>query len=266
MKGQGLEGAGLDLLLAEAAEAARYLWEKGWAESNAGNISVDATEAVGAPEIGGGAVERLLAPLVELGGRTFWVSAAGSRMRDLARAPRRHSGLLQLTPDGAGLAIIWAEQGFRPTSELPSHLAIHAFLRRRCAPQKAIIHTHPTELIALSHLPATSEEQLNRLLWRMIPEAMVSVPEGLGLVPFHLPGSQQLAEATERALGRHRVVLWEKHGALAIGSDPIEAFDLIDTLNKSAQLYLACKAAGFAPRGLSEEQLAELRRVFLPRP
>ena len=36
----------------------------------------------------------------------------------------------------------------------------------------------------------------------------------------------------------HDVVLWEKHGVLAVDTDIIEAFDQIDVLNKAAQIYL----------------------------
>jgi len=55
-------------------------------------------------------------------------------------------------------------------------------------------------------------------------------------------------------------VVWEKHAPFAVGDDLLAAFDLIDAINKSAALYLACRTAGFQPRGLSEQQIAALRK------
>ena len=52
------------------------------------------------------------------------------------------------------------------------------------------------------------------------------------------------------------------HGCLAVARDPGTAFDLVDTLNKAARMYLACRAAGFEPRGLSAEELADLVAAF----
>ena len=51
-------------------------------------------------------------------------------------------------------------------------------------------------------------------------------------------------------------------GALAVGSDVIECFDMIDTLSKSAQIYLQARAMGFEPEGLTDEQSEELRKAF----
>jgi rhamnulose-1-phosphate aldolase len=123
-----------------------------------------------------------------------------------------------------------------------------------------VLHSHPTELIAITHLPALTQERLNRMLWSMTPETVVFAPEGVALLPYLPPGSTEMGAATASAVVRHQLVLWDKHGAAAVGDDLVEAFDLLDTINKSAALHLACRAAGFQPRGLSEQQIAALRR------
>ncbi|MGD0485303.1 MAG: class II aldolase/adducin family protein, partial [Gemmatimonadales bacterium] len=142
-------------LLASLGETAGLLWQKGWAEANAGNLSFDVTDILPAsPAAGGGAAVPLGAAYLELAGRRILVTAAGTRMRDLAREPDAGCGILQCTGDGAGYHVAWRGDPaapFTPTSELPSHLAIHAALRRRGAPHRAVVHTHPTELLALSH-------------------------------------------------------------------------------------------------------------------
>lgn len=96
----------------------------------------------------------------------------------------------------------------------------------------------------------------------MIPETRAFCPKGLGIVRYELPGSETLADRTIEQLARYDVVMWEKHGALAIGEDFIEAFDRIDTLSKSAQIYLTSRAMGFEPAGMTDSQMEQLRREF----
>jgi len=259
----------LETVMAECAEVGRYLWERGWAERNAGNISVDITDtscdaACVELDIGSLPYQRLAARYLPLAGRTFLVTGTGKRMRDLAQQPRQSLSIVRVSPDGAGYYMLWrADAACWPTSEFNSHLGIHQLLQRKNAPQKAVLHTHPNELIALTHLPALCDEAaLNRLLWAMHPETKIMVPEGAGLVPYHPPGSAALEAATVFAMEEHRIVLWEKHGAVAVGADVFAAFDLIDTLNKSAQLYFLCRIAGAEPAGLSAAQVVELERIF----
>jgi len=59
-----------------------------------------------------------------------------------------------------------------------------------------------------------------------------------------------------------KVVMWEKHGALAVGEDPYRAFDLVDAMNKAATLYLLCKNTGVNPQGLTEDQIEEIGRTY----
>lgn len=100
----------------------------------------------------------------------------------------------------------------------------------------------------------------------MIPEARIVVPKGVGVVPYVLTGTVELAVATMKALEKHDVVLWEKHGILAVNDDIIECFDAIDTMTKCAQIYLTAKLVGEEPEGLNEDQMSEIAEKFsLPR-
>ena len=253
-------------VLASAAEVAGLLWEKGWAERNAGNLSFDVTDLVPAADVSAAAsgATQLPRSVPELGGRRILVTAAGSRMREIAQDPDRFCGVLQCSSEGSRYHVAWEGRGagaFAPTSELPSHLSIHAALRRRST-LRAIVHAHPTELLALSHdRRVQGEAQLNRLLWAMHPEAVVVAPGGIGVVPYILPGTMEQGLAAGAAMERHDVALWEKHGAVAVGATFAEAFDLLDTLNKAARLLLLCRAAGYEPEGLTAAQLDELRRA-----
>jgi rhamnulose-1-phosphate aldolase len=251
-------------VLADLADTAGLLWQKGWAERNAGNLSFDVTDVVAGSAVREGATVAFGTGFAELAGRRLLVTGAGTRMRDLAREPDRGSGILQVSEDGAGYTIAWAGAGrFVPTSELPSHLAIHAALRRRPAPPRAVVHTHPGELLALSHDPRlTGAAALNRALLAMHPEMVVVLPAGIGLVPYVVPGTTAQGSAAGAAMERHDVALWARHGAVAVGADFAEAFDLLDTANAAARLLLLCRAGGFEPEGLSDAEVAALRRAY----
>ena len=256
-----LSAAALERAIAQAAEVAGHLWDRGWAERNAGNFSIDVTGDLPSwlPATDGYPAGTAPVPYPELAGRAYWVSATGSRMRDLARAPQESCGLIRIASDGATYGVAWGPSSFVPTSELPTHLAVHASLRRRGAAGRAVLHSHPTELIALTHLPALTQERLNGLLWSMTPETVARAPVGVALAPYLPPGAAEIGAAPAGTGARHAIVLWEKHGAFAVGDDLLSAFDLLDAINKSAVLYLACRTAGFQPRGLSEQQIAALR-------
>jgi rhamnulose-1-phosphate aldolase len=262
--------SGFEAVLAGAADVARLLWERGWAERNAGNLSCDVTGIVPVDQASGGPTVPLGAASPELAGRCLLVTGAGSRMRDVALAPETWCGVLRFSDDGAAYSVARSGRdgvAFVPTSELPSHLAIHAALRRRRSPHRAIVHTHPTELLALSLEPGIGDEaRFNRLLWSLHPETVVVVPSGVAVVPYVMPGSVEQGMAAGRAMETHDVALWLKHGAVAVGEDFGAAFDLLDTVNKAARLHLLCRSAGIVPEGLSDAQVGELRRAYGPHP
>jgi len=106
------------------------------------------------------------------------------------------------------------------------------------------------------------KDVLTNLLWSMIPETKAFCPLGLGVVPYELPGSNRLAEATLPELDGYDVVLWEKHGVFAKGLDVMDAFDQIDVLSKSAKIYIAAKSMGFEPDGMSAAQMKEMSEAF----
>ena len=82
------------------------------------------------------------------------------------------------------------------------------------------------------------------------------------MVPYKLPSSVELAEATIKELDDYDVVMWEKHGVFAVDTDIMAAFDQVDVLNKSAQIYIAAKNMGFEPEGMSQKQMKEMSTAF----
>lgn len=249
----------------KVAEVAGYLWQKGWAERNGGNITINITEYVddeirNMPAIS--EVKQIGTGLPNLKGCYFYCKGTNKRMRDLARQPMENGSVIRILDDCASYVII-ADQPVQPTSELPAHLSMHNYLIGKGSAYKASLHTHPIELIAMTHHKSFLEKDvLTNLLWSMIPETKAFCPRGLGIVPYGLPGSVELAEATIRELDDYDVVMWEKHGVCAVGEDIMDAFDQVDVLSKSAQIYINGKNMGFEPEGMSREQMHEMTVVF----
>ncbi|MBQ6747207.1 MAG: rhamnulose-1-phosphate aldolase [Bacteroidaceae bacterium] len=249
----------------KVAEVAGYLWQKGWAERNGGNITVNVTKFVDdeiktLPAIS--EVKQIGITLPHLKGGYFYCKGTGKRMRDLARWPMDNGSIIRILDDCASYVII-ADHPVQPTSELPSHLAVHNRMLEVGSPYNATVHTHPIELVAMSHTKKfLQKDVLTRLLWSMIPETKAFCPLGLGVVPYQLPGSEELANATMQELEDYDVVLWEKHGVFAKGLDVMDAFDQIDVLVKSADIYVKAKCMGFEPDGMSDEQMKEMTVAF----
>ncbi|MBQ8866755.1 MAG: rhamnulose-1-phosphate aldolase [Bacteroidaceae bacterium] len=250
----------------QVAEVAGYLWQKGWAERNGGNITVNITEYIddeikAMPAIS--EVKPIGTTLPHLKGCYFYCKGTNMRMRDLARWPMDNGSIIRIMDDCASYVII-ADNPVRPTSELPSHLSVHNYLLAKGSPYRASLHTHPIELVALTHNKKFMEKDVaTRMLWSMIPETKAFCPRGLGMVPYMLPSSVELADATIKAIDDdYDVVMWEKHGVFAVDVDIMAAFDQVDVLNKSADIYIAAKNMGFEPDGMSDAQMKELSDVF----
>lgn len=249
----------------QTAEVAGYLWQKGWAERNGGNITVNITDSL--DEVAK-ALPALAGPfeigmkLEHLKGCYFYCKGTGKRMRDLARDPMSNGSIIRICDDCASYEII-AEKPVKPTSELPSHLALHDYLIGSGSDYKASLHTHPIELVAMSHSSEWLDaEHLTKTLWSMIPETLAFAPLGIGVVPYELPSSVKLADATLEQIKKYDVVLWEKHGTVAVGMDIMDAFDQTDVLNKAACIYMSARNMGFVPDGMTDEAMKEVQDVF----
>lgn len=261
-----LEGRpALEAEVLKVAEVAGYLWQNGWAERNGGNITVNVTDLVddeirSLPAISD--VKSIGVTLPALKGCYFYCKGTGKRMRDLARKPMDNGSIIRILDDCSSYVIV-ADNAVMPTSELPSHLTVHAHLIEKGSAYKATVHTHPIELVAMSHSKKfLGKDVLTNILWSMIPETKAFCPLGLGIIPYELPGSNNLADATLAQLDDYDVVLWEKHGVFAQGLDVMDAFDQIDVLSKSAKIYINARCMGFEPEGMSQEQMKEMSVAF----
>lgn len=254
-----------DKIYKEIANTAALLWEKGWAERNGGNISRDITGLI-SNELQQIPTESITLhiPLPDLNNRVFLVTGTGTRMRDVAIDPYDNLCVVAVVNDGTAYKIL-SDNGRKPTSEIPSHLQIHDFMRKNCPQNKTVVHTHPTSIVAMTHLPQFADEELFcNTLWKMIPETYVFLPEGIALLPYLMPGGNEVAKASVEAFSTGKsLIVWAKHGAFAIAPDAMDAFDKIDLAEKSADIYLRAKATGTEPIGLTDADLQELKDTYL---
>jgi rhamnulose-1-phosphate aldolase len=261
----------LEAIVHQVKDVAGMLWDKGWAEANAGNLSIDVTDTSLSSDEKKNIPDTNIAlrsvGYANLGGRRILITGSGCRFRDIAVAPESGMCIIQVSQDGLTCCIM-DECGFnkniKPTSELATHLLLHDHFRKMNSNDKVVIHTHPAELVALSHMKRFwNEDIFNSKLHGMLPEVKAVIPKGAGLVDYALPGSEKLARSTlEKIKEGFRIVMWQKHGCLAVSDSPVSGFDAIDILNKGAQVLLACLNAGEMPEGLSETELAELKQAF----
>jgi rhamnulose-1-phosphate aldolase len=250
----------------QIAAVARILWERGWAERNAGNFSINVTGLFSAKELDCLSFYPFF-PLAkrypDLDRSLFLISGTGTRMRDMANSPVENVCFVYVSDSGTTYRIIEDDPegtSAKPTSELPTHLAIQQQLLQKKTMETVVLHAHVTELIALTQLtPFTSETAINSLLWGMHPETILFLPDGVGFIPYTIPGTENIAVATLKGFEKHKVVLWEKHGCMTVAKSLSEAFDNLDILAKSAKIYFLCKSSGQEPEGLNNTQLKEIR-------
>lgn len=256
------------LEIEKTSEAASYLWSREWAERNGGNISLLISDIIGELPTDLDDFIYVDSPGFpeEAENEVFFVTGTQQRLRELNN-PHKSGCIVLFSKNAKGFYILWganSDANFRPTSEFISHVKIHMDKKKYQPTHKAVVHTHPLELICLTHHKEfeSNEELFNNTIWAMLPEVRAFIPKGVGLTSYTIPGSEKLADKTVLALRNRDVALWNKHGAVATGEDALVAFDFIDVANKGAKLYLKCLASNFKPMGLSQGEMDELVEVF----
>lgn len=228
--------------ITEIASTAANMYRLGWCERNSGNISclleesavteyIDTSKVIRAIPIGFNA-----APLA---GKLFIVTATGSYFKNVAADPEKWLGIIRISADGAVAELIWGfRDGGRFTSELPAHLMGH-IERLKADPQNRVItHCHPTHLMAMSFVHPLEEKSFTRTLWGMCTEGIMVFPDGVGVLPWMVCGTNDIGLATAEKLREYRIVVWSMHGIYGAGKSLDDAFGLIETVEKAAQIYM----------------------------
>ena len=259
---------GLDDLLAEIADAGDRMTVLDACEGAAGNISVVVGWPIElAPRFPCAEPIRLPHPAPALAGKVVIATGSGRRLRDVRRNPAAALGAVVVDPGGeTGTLHTGPQRRFRQlTSEFNSHLAVHQDqLARSGGDFNALIHAQPPHLTYLSHIAEYREPGvMSRRLLRWEPETIVQMPEGMGVLPFILPGSDDLMRATVAGLRTHQVVVWSKHGVMARSDASVDAVaDRIDYLEAAARFEYLNLIGGGRAEGLSEDELRQVASAF----
>ena len=258
----------LDELMTLIGEAGERLSEIEASEGAAGNISVYMGWPID-PRRRFPIVETidLPVPLPELAGGAFLVSGSGRRLREIIHDPAANLGFVAVDEGGRTGRLYTSPRRLfaRLTSEFNSHLAVHADQVKRTGTNfHAIIHAQPPHLTYLSHVARYRDESyLNRHLLRWQPEMIVNLPEGLGSVPFQLPGSPELEAATVESLRIHRVVVWCKHGVMARSDQSVKrAADRVEYAETGARYEYMNLANGEQGEGLTDAEIRAICAAF----
>jgi rhamnulose-1-phosphate aldolase len=259
---------GLDELLDSMGAAGSRVSQIDASEAGAGNISLYVGWEV---DVRGRFPHQeqieLPVPAPALAGQTLLVTGSGRRLRQIAADPLANVAAVRVNPGGrTGTLHTAPHRRFQKlTSELNSHLAVHEDqVRRRGLRFHAIVHAQPPHLTYLSHLPAyRNSETLNRRILRWEPETIVSLPQGVGVLEFMVPGSAELMTANVEALRTVEVVLWSKHGVMARSDLSVtRAVDKIEYAETAARYEYLDLVAGGTAEGLTDLEMKKVATAF----
>ena len=218
-------------------------WEQGWHERNGGNLSY----RIKPEEVG--AVQEELVPrewqkigtsVPQLAGEYFLVTGSGKYMRNVQIQPEDSICIVELDDKGEEYRICWGlVNGGKPTSELPSHLMNHEVKKTVTNGRyRVIYHAHTTNTIALTFVLPLEDEVFTRELWEMATECPVVFPDGIGIVPWMVPGGRDIAVATSELMKKYDVAIWAHPGLFCAGEDFALTFGLMHTVEKSAEILV----------------------------
>jgi rhamnulose-1-phosphate aldolase len=251
----------LDDLLKMMGEAGRHLADIEASEGAAGNISICLRWPV-EPRTRFPLSEtfELSQPVPELEGATFIVSGSGRRLREILDEPAANIACIVVNAGGlTGTLYTSHNRRFqRVTSEFNSHLAVHYDQILATGTNfHAVIHAQPAHITFLSHIPRYQDETyLNTHLLRWQPETIVNLPEGIGFIPFEVPGSAELMAGNVESLRKHRIVIWAKHGVMARSDVSIKrAADRVEYAETAAKYEYLNLTTGEIATGLSADEI-----------
>ncbi len=226
----------------EMCDAAANMYRLGWDERNGGNISVMLDEAQAGQYLDLGNVLRTIPTGFEakpLAGKLFLVTGTGKYFKNVKGDPENNLGIIRIGRDGKTAELLWGyRDGGRFTSELPAHLMSHMSRLSVDPENRIIMHSHPTYTLAMNYVHELDEKKLTHTLWEMCTECIVVFPDGIGVLPWMPCGTNEIGIATSEKMKEYRLVVWGMHGIYGAGKTMDEAFGLIETVEKAAQIYM----------------------------
>ena len=218
-------------------------YQQGWHERNGGNLSyrirLEEVEAV-KEDFEPKEWQPIGTTVPKLAKEYFIVTGSGKYFRNVIIKPEDSICIIELDEKGENYRIVWGlVNGGRPTSELPTHLMNHEVkMIATGGKHRVIYHAHPTNIIALTFVLPLEDKVFTRELWEMSTECPVIFPEGVGVVPWMVPGGRDIAVATSELMKKYNLAIWAHHGMFASGEDFDLTFGLMHTAEKSAEILV----------------------------
>jgi len=241
------------------------MYRLGWDERNGGNISYMLDENEVSQYIDVNNVIRTI-PIgfdaQTLIGKIFIVTGTGKYFRNVYDDPANNMGIIRIAKDGSTAELLWGyEDGGKFTSELPAHLMSHAARLTVDPENRVVMHCHPTNTLAMNYVHELDDKKFTHTLWEMCTECIVVFPEGVGVLPWMLCGTNEIGEATAEKIKEFRTVVWGMHGLYASGKTIDETFGLIETVEKAAEVYML---TAHLPRinTIKDSEMVELAEFF----
>ena len=155
------------------------------------------------------------------------------------------AAIAKVGPDGDWMS------GDRPSKTLLLHRAIYD----TDPAMRAVVHTHSTNLVALTLAGVWREDDV---LPPLTPYQVMKVGH-VPLIRYRRPGDPAVAERVRAVAGQVRAVLLERLGPVVWGATPSQASHALEELEETARLWLALSPK---PQPLDEAAIAELRATF----
>lgn len=241
------------------------MYRLGWDERNGGNISLMLDKNQVAEYLDLTNVIRTIPTGFKadsLIGKIFIVTGTGKYFKNVEVDPENNLGIIRIANDGTTAELLWGySDGGRFTSELPSHLMSHMARLKVDPENRVVLHCHPTYTLAMNYVHELDDKKFTHTLWQTCTECMVVFPDGVGVLPWMLCGNNEIGEATAKKMEEFRIVVWGLHGLYGVGKDMDEAFGLVETVEKAAQLYMI---SAHLPRinTITDDQLRKIAEGF----
>ena len=251
--------------LKEMCRTTANMYRLGWDERNGGNISwmLEAQEVAQYLDL-----DRVIRTIPlgfdakALAGKLFIVTGTGKYFKNVETDPELNLGILRIAEDGLNTELLWGfADGGKFTSEFPAHLMSHMARLSVDPENRVVMHCHPTNILAMNYVHELDEKKLTHTLWEMCTECIVVFPDGVGVLPWMLCGTNTIGEATAEKMKEFRLVVWGMHGIYGAGKTMDETFGLIETVEKAAQVYML---TAHLPRinTIRDHALMELAEAF----
>ena len=251
--------------MVETVRTLTNLYRLGWDERNGGNLSylLYDEDIDGYLDVGNVIREIPMSfDASAIKGKIFLVTGTGKYFKNVQYDPAENLGIIRISDKGNVAELLWGfTDGGKFTSELPAHLMSHMVRLEIDPAHRVVMHTHPTNTIAMSLVHDISPRAFTRTLWQMQTESIVVFPEGVAVLPWMVCGTNDIGVATAEQLREQRLCVWTAHGIYGTGRTLDEAFGLIETVEKAAQLYMLSAGLGIK-NGITDDELRALAATF----